>query len=262
MEPILSESSESGDSWGGCIYCLTHPEQPGRSKIGCSKESNPEIRCSQANHDTWTLPLWKIEFAKKVKDPHYEEKRIHAFLVKDRVHPRREFFTTPIEKVKMIFDVIDGEYWDPNVYVESEDEAEECAASSDNDPSDSSDEEEYTKKAVGFGPKGNRTRESMRLCFKDGQRIRHVIKKNGGDVWYGTYSHSNNTIVRGDVQYDSLSTFAKEHRISITPTAGAPAEAVAGAGNGWCVCECEIENGKWIIADDAFSAATGSASSK
>jgi hypothetical protein len=243
MEPILGNESSANEQ-GGCIYCLTHPEQPGRAKIGCSKESNPEIRCSQANRDTWTLPLWKIEFAKKVKDPHYEEKRIHAFLVKDRVHPRREFFITPIEKVKMVFDLIDGEYWDPNALVESGDEDEDDAdeAKEADECTDSSDEEEYTKKSR----QPNVTKKDMRKYFPVGLRIRHIIEKDKSKVWTGSFNGTHIVLDHNGFAYGSLGAFASGHY---------EAEEIDRApGNAWISCQCDLQgNGEWRTAREVLN---------
>jgi T5orf172 domain len=236
----------------GSIYCITHPDMPGRVKIGMT-ERTPEERCADANRSTWSLPMFKIEFAKYVKDRFFEEKRIHTFFSKERIHPRREWFDVPLEKVKMLFDIIDGTDWDPNLVNASDGESDHLV----NGESDGECEEGCTMGTgvgiggEGIGPKGNRTKDAMRSCFKEGQKIRHVIGKNGGEVWYGIYQ--NNKIVRDGIQYSSLSTFAKEHHASI-------GSSCAG-GNGWMVCDCEIQSGQWILANDAFLAAIGSSSS-
>ncbi len=274
------------EAFEGYIYCITHSDMPGRVKIGMT-ERTPEERCAEANRSTWSLPLFQIEFAKRVSNPLYEEKRIHTFFSKERIHPRREWFALPLEKVKPLFDIIDGTDWDPNTtFLADQRSAEVCfdmsrdmsaaggsqstslsASSStflgdrrssegcresstgmsddseeDNAESENDEDENVSSGAgggEGIGPKGNRTKDAMRLYFKDGQQIRHAI---GNDIWYGTYKYSINKIVREDIQYSALSAFAKQHHVSVGSTSA--------GGNGWTVCYCEVENGKWIPAND------------
>lgn len=238
----------------GYIYAMVTDSMPGIVKIGMTLRDVSE-RLSEANSpDTWRPPTpYRVPFAKRVTDPRAKERTIHKLFDEDRINLRKEFFKTPLEKVKMVFDLCDGEEWNLG---NLENKANESESSGE-------DEAMVTEGGVvtggggeGMGPKGNRTKDAMRLCFKDGQRIRHVIGKSGGsgggDIWYGTYNYYNNKIVREGIQYSSLSTFAKEHHASIGSTCA--------GGNGWMVCDCELENSHWILANEAFLAATGSSS--
>ena len=95
----------------GYIYCFSNPAMPYLVKIGMTKYT-PEVRLSQANKPyTWIPQSFKIEFAKKVSNPRQKEKTLHRLLKQDRPEPRKEFFRVSPEKVRMFFDLIDGEMW-------------------------------------------------------------------------------------------------------------------------------------------------------
>jgi len=88
---------------------------PGIYKIGITKRT-PEERLREANRsDTWKPPTpYAIELAKKVFNPAQKEKTIHTLLSKfsERIHPQREFFRVSLENVHLVFDLMDGEYWE------------------------------------------------------------------------------------------------------------------------------------------------------
>jgi hypothetical protein len=96
----------------GYIYCISNESMPGIYKIGMTERS-PEIRLDEANKsDTWRPPTrYKIEFAKKVKNPKQKETSLHEILKKDRVTPNREFFRVSITEVLELFKFLDGEVW-------------------------------------------------------------------------------------------------------------------------------------------------------
>tara|TARA_B100001094_G_scaffold39000_2_gene33428 strand:+ start:2168 stop:3241 length:1074 start_codon:yes stop_codon:yes gene_type:complete len=102
----------------GYVYCISNEFMPGIYKVGVTMRS-PLERLKEANSsDTWKIPTYKIEFAKKVMDPKDKEKKLHKLLEKlmTRVHTRREFFRGEVNDVREIFDLLDGEIWyeDPN----------------------------------------------------------------------------------------------------------------------------------------------------
>jgi len=98
----------------GFIYCMANPSMPGILKIGMTMRT-PEARLHEANSsDTWKPPTsYSIEFAKQVSNPKQKETTIHALLstYTERIHPKREFFRASPESVKMLFDLIDGDFW-------------------------------------------------------------------------------------------------------------------------------------------------------
>jgi hypothetical protein len=107
----------------GWVYCISNEnirsaKSPNNVllKIGMT-ERTPEERLAEANRsDTWRPPVnYKIEFAKKVKNAFQKEKTIHKLLEQynERVNRSREFFDISVEKARLYFDLMDGEYLEP-----------------------------------------------------------------------------------------------------------------------------------------------------
>ena len=98
----------------GYIYCISNLDiMPGIYKVGVTMRS-PLDRLKEANSsDTWKIPSYKIEFAKKVTNPKEKEKTLHRLMEKfmKRVHPRREFFRGEIDDIKEAFKLMDGDLW-------------------------------------------------------------------------------------------------------------------------------------------------------
>lgn len=98
----------------GYIYCISNLDiMPGIYKVGVTMRS-PLDRLKEANSsDTWKIPYYKIEFAKKVTNPKEKEKTLHRLMEKfmKRVHPRREFFRGEIDDIKEAFKLMDGDLW-------------------------------------------------------------------------------------------------------------------------------------------------------
>jgi len=116
----------------GYIYCLSNPVYAGILKVGMT-ERTPEERIKEL-FTTGVPSPFKIEFAKRVKDPKGKESTLHILLDKytERVWHRREFFRVSPEEIRKFFDLIDGEMWsETRVEAEKkeEQEAEEDASS-------------------------------------------------------------------------------------------------------------------------------------
>ena len=98
----------------GYIYCISNIDiMPGIYKVGVTMRS-PLDRLKEANSsDTWKIPFYKIEFAKKVTNPKDKERTLHRLMEKfmKRVHPRREFFRGEIDDIKEAFKLMDGDIW-------------------------------------------------------------------------------------------------------------------------------------------------------
>lgn len=98
----------------GYIYCISNLEvMPGIYKVGVTLRS-PLDRLKEANSsDTWKIPSYKIEFAKRVNNPKEKEKTLHKLMEKfmSRVHPRREFFRGELSDIKEAFKLMDGTIW-------------------------------------------------------------------------------------------------------------------------------------------------------
>jgi len=96
----------------GYLYCLSNPSMPGILKVGMTSRTPPE-RLKEANSsDTFRPPTpYLLEFAKHVFQ--VKEKILHEILDKytERVHPRREFFRSSLEEIKLFFKLIDGIVW-------------------------------------------------------------------------------------------------------------------------------------------------------
>lgn len=99
----------------GYIYCISNLDiMPNIYKVGVTLRS-PLERLKEANSsDTWKIPSYKIEFAKKVTNPKEKEKTLHLLMEKfmTRIHPRREFFRGDINDIKEAFKLMDGDIWD------------------------------------------------------------------------------------------------------------------------------------------------------
>lgn len=113
-------SNEEKEGW---VYCISNqnvrsadPPNNILLKIGMT-DRTPQERLAEANRsDTWRPPVnFKIEFAKKVKNALKKEKTLHKLLEQynERVNRSREFFDISLEKARLYFDLMDGEYWEP-----------------------------------------------------------------------------------------------------------------------------------------------------
>jgi len=112
MTDIYSKTNKNN----GYIYAFKNDCMPNIFKIGMTTR-NPEIRLLEANStDTWRPPcLYEIAFAKKVNNPKEKENILHTILSKNgkRVNDKREFFNIYIDELKLYFDLIDGDYYNP-----------------------------------------------------------------------------------------------------------------------------------------------------
>lgn len=92
----------------GYVYCLSNPSMPGILKIGYTERAVEE-RLQEANSSgTWGPPTdYAIETSKFVSEPNHKEKLIHKILAENRVNPRKEFFRVDIEKVHLLFGLME-----------------------------------------------------------------------------------------------------------------------------------------------------------
>jgi hypothetical protein len=93
----------------GYIYCLSNPFYVDMYKIGMT-ERTPEERAKELSR-TGVPGSFKIEFAKKVSNPKQKEKKIHTFLKSRGQHVDKEFFRVPLDEVKLLFGLMDGQEW-------------------------------------------------------------------------------------------------------------------------------------------------------
>ena len=214
----------------GWIYCFSNESMPHILKIGMTMR-DPEERPRELFTTGVPLPF-KIEFAKKVKDPKKKEKSIHTLLSQytERIHPRREFFKVSPEEVKVFFDLIDGDEWFSRIKNEGYDDDVDIIDDGDEDDSslDSNENGTIRRKKIGC--------RDMRKCFTHGQRIRHKIGIN--KIIIGEYDSERNGIIYEGVFYKSLSGFVNQyHKKSGTYKNHGL--------SGWSHTECEVD-GDWV----------------
>jgi hypothetical protein len=247
----------------GYIYCFGNKSMAGIYKIGMT-EKTPEQRLSEANSsDTWRPPtLYTIEFAKHVSNPREKESIIHNILKHSRINSKREFFNESIERIRLLFDLPDGEYWQPErptvasfiqtympisapisastsmptshvslLMMDSANTYQRDISPTNEDTSDNYENGETSRNVNGC--------RVMGLCFNNNQRIRHRIRKNKPDEssWVGVYNAAEDGILF-EGQILTLNQFASRHYASELPNRTSRV-------NAWLECECDV-NGAWI----------------
>ena len=109
-----SESSEYNQSDGsGFIYCLSNESYKDIYKIGFTK-NDPDVRMMKLNTTGVPTPF-KLEFAKQVMNYKDKEKKLHSIFDEYRVNKNREFFKIELKKIKELFDLIDGQWYDNKI---------------------------------------------------------------------------------------------------------------------------------------------------
>ena len=76
-------------------------------------EDTPNERLKEANRpNLWVPQAFIIEFSKYVSNPRQKELTIHKLLEKmsERVNNLSEFFRVNLKDVKLVFDILEGEY--------------------------------------------------------------------------------------------------------------------------------------------------------
>ena len=98
----------------GYVYCMSNPAIPGLLKIGYT-ERPMEERLQEANGSTWVPADFSIVFARHVNEPNAKEQIVHRILKEKRYNPKREFFRVTEDEVRLLFELMDGTWWDPEV---------------------------------------------------------------------------------------------------------------------------------------------------
>jgi len=75
----------------------------------------PEERIKEL-YKTGVPKPFTVEFAKLVYEVEYKEKLIHKILFDQRVNKRREFFRCDKEKIKNLFDLCEGEWFNSETH--------------------------------------------------------------------------------------------------------------------------------------------------
>jgi len=160
----------------GYLYCLSNEANPGVFNIGYTL-SVPSDLLSNINEFIIKPNFpYKIEIAKKVKNPDDKKLKIHKILNEYHVDLNKNFFKVNVEKIIDLINLIDGDLW-----VKEQKNIEEEI---DNMCGD------------------------MSLYLEHKQEIRHII---GGSIWLGVYDKNTNKIKYGDKRYNSPSKFSSDH---------------------------------------------------
>ncbi len=87
---------------------MSNPSMPGLYKLGYT-ERQIEERLQEANQpNTWIPTPFVLELSKYVNEPQQKEKTLHTLLDKERVNPKREFFRVEIEKIQLLFALMES----------------------------------------------------------------------------------------------------------------------------------------------------------
>ena len=100
----------------------------------------------------------------------------------EKISHKREFFKVSVDEMKILFDLMDGEYI--STYTNTDHK-----------------EEKNIENSLGC--------RDMKACLYDGQKIRHKIGINR--IWIGIYDKSENVIICNNIKYNSPSGFACAH---------------------------------------------------
>jgi hypothetical protein len=128
----------------GYVYTLSNPEMRGILKIGMT-DRTPEERVKELFTSGVPSPF-KIEFAKKVKNPREKEATLHQLLENyhERVYSRREFFRVSPKEVYKFFELMEGEWWAEVRAEEEEDEEDDRADEADSSSVESEEGDTYS----------------------------------------------------------------------------------------------------------------------
>jgi len=94
----------------GYIYCLSNPCISNIYKIGSTKK-DPQLRAMQLSAPTGVPRPYTVIFAKKVDDYVDKERILHKLFDEYRVNTKRDFFQIPVEKIRLAFELTEGEWW-------------------------------------------------------------------------------------------------------------------------------------------------------
>lgn len=106
------QEKTADDLMEGYVYCMSNPAMPGLLKVGFTTDT-PDVRARELYTTGVPLPF-KVEFAKLIANPKEKEMATHKLLgiYHERVNNDREFFRVTKERVREIFDLLEGEYFE------------------------------------------------------------------------------------------------------------------------------------------------------
>jgi len=216
----------------GYVYCMTNEHMPGFVKVGYT-DRTPEERLAEANADTWSIPCWKCETSVRVKSPREAEKAIHLLLGRDdgRISSRREFFSCPVDYVKMVFNILRTQNLEPTPQAVIMAEVNAAIATELRKSVSFSESPSPSPSPSVIGP----IRESRKI-FRDGQLLKHVYK---GDEAIAVYKKDADVFVWRSVEYTSLNRLNSAHKQVVNPE-------LKSAGNAWDEWMCMDITGNYI----------------
>ena len=104
VQTTMSEDELESDEVG-YVYCLSNESMPGIFKVGMTRRT-PDARIAELYTTGVSVPF-VIEFSRRVTNPTAKERIIHRLLSADRINSKREFFKTPRETIRDIFELLD-----------------------------------------------------------------------------------------------------------------------------------------------------------
>lgn len=104
IQTSLSEDELESDDVG-YVYCLSNELTPGIFKVGMTRRT-PAARIAELNNTSVMYPF-VLEFSRRVTNPAAKERIIHRLLSADRVVSNREFFKTPRDTMRDMFELMD-----------------------------------------------------------------------------------------------------------------------------------------------------------
>lgn len=154
------------------LYCLSNPLH---ESIYIVNTCNNIKKLLTIN----TTTPYTVILAKKLTNPEGKREKIYTLLsqLKNGESDLENGFNVPLELIKCIFSVIDGQDYNPEVPVSSR-----ATTSSVN---------------------------KLGMFLRDREKVKHDNRK--GDVWTGRYDSSTGAIIREGVKYASFSAFASAH---------------------------------------------------
>ena len=113
-DPTQRKMTSNNDYDYGYIYCISNVSMPNIVNIGITWMT-PEQKIADINGlpILWRPPTpYKCEFAKRVLEAEHKKNAIYKVLSQSRITPKQMFFNVPIEDVRTLFDLMDGDYWE------------------------------------------------------------------------------------------------------------------------------------------------------
>ena len=92
----------------GYLYCISNYTIQGILNIGMTTE-DPKQKLEEANRYTFILPVCKLEFAKKVKNPYETGEILQKILQKHKIALNTHFYRVSLDEIKLLFELPDGE---------------------------------------------------------------------------------------------------------------------------------------------------------